>query len=1333
MALLKDGTRIYGTLYANTEVVIGSMNVASQINASFLQANSANILAQAAFNAANTATSNTVYTKGVDDTQNTNISTVNTFAGSAYNKANSANVIAQSAYDKANSANVIAQAAFDRANTDNTLGQAAFDKANSANVLAQAAFDKANTDNTLGQAAFDAANTAIANTVYTQGINNTQNTNITSVTIFASSSYDKANSANVLAQSAYDTANTKLNITGGTVTGDISFTGANVALGNVANVHLYGGNTGQLLVTDGAGNISFIDLPTPNTVTYTANSLIQTNGVYVSGNLWSTQVFGDYGSANGAYVLTDGSGSAPAWYIDFDFINVVKFNRVVMNINYSQNSGHTIYVQLYNNVTLAWDNIGTYTGLGSYYAFALEVIDETAYVNAGQVQLRLYHSNQGNVSHQTSIDYIALEQSYQGPQGPRGPTGSTGATGATGNGVSSGGTTGQVLIKNSSTNYDTSWSNNLIDAWNTANSASSNTIYTQGINDTQNTNISLISTYATSAYDKANSANALAQAAFDVANNAASGSVDQYARDKANSANVLAQAAFDKANTSVSTSTDQYARDTANTAAANTVYIYGVDNTQNTNISAVNTFAGSAYNKANSANVLAQAAFDKANTGITYDQYARDTANSAAANTIYTKGVDDTQNTNISTVNTYATSAYGKANSANVLAQAAFDKANTAAAGSTDQYARDTANTSASNTVIIQGVDLAQNSAISIIQGVDLAQNSAITIIQSVDLTQNAAISTIQGVDNTQNNNITAINTYATSAYGHANSAFNQANVGATFVNTGGTVSGNVTITKNLSVTGNLYILGNTTTINTSSFTVQDSLIVLGVGNYATDLLDIGFAGHYNNGTNAHAGLVRDASVKEFYIFDGYTPELDANNNIDINDASFNKANLNAGVFKGNLIGSTAIVNGLELYNYSTSAYAKANTVGTLAQASFDVANSASANTVYTKGVDDTQNTNITNVNTFAGSAYDKANTADVKAQAAFDKANTGISSSTDQFARDTANTASANTIYLSGVNTTQNSNISFLSVYTQAAFDKANTGGSSSTDQYARDTANSKTYTFYQNTAPSTSNAHDLWVNSNTGIVYENFGNTTTPIWAEFGPTAVSNTSNVYINTLDRLSNLTSSLVLNNDGSLRFNNGTLQTTAYTGFGIDNVARTTANSALANTGGTVTGNLVVTGSMTLGGKTLVVGPAFSAYADSGVTQTITSGSQQKVLFQLEEFDTDGTFSSSKFTPNVEGYYQLNATVKFDGNLTTGEILIAIYKNGSEYKRAFNTLSGGTTWGSSGWQMSVNTLVYANGTTDNFEVYVQQTSGNSRNIGVSDPKFTYFNGAMMRGA
>jgi hypothetical protein len=65
-----------------------------------------------------------------------------TIGGLAFDKANAANVLAQSAYDLANTlAGGTATDGFAR-----TTANAAFDKANSANVLAQAAFNQANTD-----------------------------------------------------------------------------------------------------------------------------------------------------------------------------------------------------------------------------------------------------------------------------------------------------------------------------------------------------------------------------------------------------------------------------------------------------------------------------------------------------------------------------------------------------------------------------------------------------------------------------------------------------------------------------------------------------------------------------------------------------------------------------------------------------------------------------------------------------------------------------------------------------------------------------------------------------------------------------------------------------------------------------------------------------------------------------------------------------------------------------------------------------------------------------------------------------------------------------------
>ena len=176
----------------------------------------------------------------------------------------------------------------------------------------------------------------------------------------------------------------------------------------------------------------------------------------------------------------------------------------------------------------------------------------------------------------------------------------------------------------------------------------------------------------------------------------------------------------------------------------------------------------------------------------------------------------------------------------------------------------------------------------------------------------------------------------------------------------------------------------------------------------------------------------------------------------------------------------------------------------------------------------------------------------------------------------------------------------------------------------------------------------------------------------------------------------------------------------------------TQNASLTSTLAGYTTNVSLTSTLS---SYTTKGPAFSAYPSSSVTQTITSGSQQKILFQNEEFDTNNNFASSRFTPNVAGYYQLNAVARISGTLGTGESMLVIWKNGSEYKRGSN--ASGTELGASFFAMQVSALVYANGTGDFFEVYIQQTSGGSRDITVAhSPGFgniTWFNGSMVRGA
>jgi hypothetical protein len=161
------------------------------------------------------------------------------------------------------------------------------------------------------------------------------------------------------------------------------------------------------------------------------------------------------------------------------------------------------------------------------------------------------------------------------------------------------------------------------------------------------------------------------------------------------------------------------------------------------------------------------------------------------------------------------------------------------------------------------------------------------------------------------------------------------------------------------------------------------------------------------------------------------------------------------------------------------------------------------------------------------------------------------------------------------------------------------------------------------------------------------------------------------------------------------------------------------------------GAFSVPGPISVSGKQAVNGPAFSAYA-AAVLQTITPGSQQKVLFQTEEFDTNSNYTNSIFTPTVEGYYQLNAEVRLDGASGTGEMMIVIWKNGAGYKRGTN--QQGTQIAANFWAMQVSSVVYANGTTDYFEIYVQQGSGGNVSVtAVNDPSITWFNGCMLRGA
>ena len=144
----------------------------------------------------------------------------------------------------------------------------------------------------------------------------------------------------------------------------------------------------------------------------------------------------------------------------------------------------------------------------------------------------------------------------------------------------------------------------------------------------------------------------------------------------------------------------------------------------------------------------------------------------------------------------------------------------------------------------------------------------------------------------------------------------------------------------------------------------------------------------------------------------------------------------------------------------------------------------------------------------------------------------------------------------------------------------------------------------------------------------------------------------------------------------------------------------------------------------------LAGPAFRAYATGGTS--CTSGAFTKLLFAGVTLDTNSNYASSRFTPTVAGYYQINAKVEFLSTSTTGFFRLSVYKNGgTSYFDGTPDPSRSylSTWSPA---PSVSGLVYCNGTTDCIEIYAYQNSGSTFNNDTGTAT-TYCSGFLARSA
>lgn len=178
-------------------------------------------------------------------------------------------------------------------------------------------------------------------------------------------------------------------------------------------------------------------------------------------------------------------------------------------------------------------------------------------------------------------------------------------------------------------------------------------------------------------------------------------------------------------------------------------------------------------------------------------------------------------------------------------------------------------------------------------------------------------------------------------------------------------------------------------------------------------------------------------------------------------------------------------------------------------------------------------------------------------------------------------------------------------------------------------------------------------------------------------------------------------------------------------------AGTTSGTAL-NMSGDTSGNLAFqtqagANTITIANQTGTLnaaGPAFSAYANAA--QTLTAITFTKLQANTEEFDTNSNYDTTnyRFTPTVAGYYQITGGASFT-TAQTSELLITIYKNNARFKAVYDVEA--SSWGGFG-----TALVYANGTTDYFELYLYSASTGTKTTspGARD---CYFQACLVRGA
>ena len=378
-------------------------------------------------------------------------------------------------------------------------------------------------------------------------------------------------------------------------------------------------------------------------------------------------------------------------------------------------------------------------------------------------------------------------------------------------------------------------------------------------------------------------------------------------------------------------------------------------------------------------------------------------------------------------------------------------------------------------------------------------------------------------------------------------------------------------ITGDLSITGNVFLLGDATSLAANNLVINDSLIYLAANNDLSDILDIGFVGHYSNGTaNLHTGLFRDHDSKQYFLFvDAAGPEPETLNDLVPYANGMINAILHTDIITSNIFlgGANAIHTISGAFDKANAAYANANAVGIFANAWANAVGIAGNN--YTNAVGSAGNSYMiyvtTSGNTYAGQMANSVNSYAY---------NVGVSGNSLAVAIGLAGNSYTRQVGTAGNNYTDHVG---LSVNTYTSILTAN---------------NSVGANAWANTVGTAGNSYALTTATSIGTAgnnYTNYVGASGNLYAQQVGTAGNNYASILVSNTAAAINSSISIVASSVNNYTVSVGTAGNNYASILAANNAvgANNWANTKLSNATGTLAGALTTTGQITSNGYLII--------------------------------------------------------------------------------------------------------------------------------------------------